>query len=109
MLHPTIDSVAVKQNDLLIQAEQGPLQARDISFTLRQLTGDVATCGSRCRVQIQVHFAVSIGGAQVCRDLRSDQSLLAAPATARSLWYFECQQFSLLPLQQTLPPVSQRT
>lgn len=54
VLHPTVDSVAVKQNDLIVRAEQGPLQAGDISFTLQQLKGDVSMCGSRCRVQIQV-------------------------------------------------------
>ena len=54
VLHSTVDSVAVKQKDLIVQAQQGPLQGGDISFTLQQLTGDVAICGSRCRVQIQV-------------------------------------------------------
>ena len=54
VLQPTVDSVAVKQNDLIVRAEQGPLQAGDISFTLHQLKGDVSMCGSRCRVQIQV-------------------------------------------------------
>lgn len=54
VLHPTVDSVAVKQNDVIVQAQQGSLQAGDISFKLQQLTQDVAICGSRCRVQIQV-------------------------------------------------------
>ena len=54
VLHPTVDSVAVKQNDLIVQAEQGPLQARDLNLILQQLTGDVVKCGTRCRVQIQV-------------------------------------------------------
>lgn len=54
LLHPTVASVAVKQHDLMVQAEQGPLQARDISFTVQQLTGDAPVCGGRCRVQIQV-------------------------------------------------------
>ena len=124
VLHPTVESVAIKQNDLLVQAEQGPLQARDISFTLQQLTGDVAMCGSRCRVQIQVQSAASLGGAhaqlaettsgitcgssylcQLCR------SVLKLPgSTSKVAMVFWVQQLSLLHSQpQTLPTVSQHT
>lgn len=54
VLHPTVNRAAVRQHNLTVWAEQAPLQARDISFTLQQLTGGVAACGDHCRVQIQV-------------------------------------------------------
>ena len=53
MLHPTVDGAAVKQHGLIVQAEYGPLQAADISFTLHHSQHAVC-CGESCRVQIQV-------------------------------------------------------
>lgn len=54
VLHPTVNKAAVRQQDLILQAEQTPVQARDITFTLQQPTGGVAACGDVCRVLIQV-------------------------------------------------------
>lgn len=66
VLHATVDTVAVRQYDLIVRAEQGPVQAEDISFTLQQLTGDSAVCGNHCRVQIQVGQAVSPSALACC-------------------------------------------
>lgn len=54
VLRPAVNNAAVRQQDLTLQAEQPPVQARDITFTLQQPTGGIAACGDGCRVLIQV-------------------------------------------------------